>query len=256
MTDLLVECGALLERVLGGDLAARAELLSRRDALEALARRGETKAQTLLGRIAVSVSGEDDDAALWLAFAAEADDPVALRLLGSLHENGRGVAQDLVEAVALYERAAELGDALALFALGTLYLDGRGAPSDLERARTYLERSVETDDYPHAWERLAIVHARRGDHAAARAATRRAAAGGIASAMKRLGDEARSAGALVDAAHWYFRMLTAGSGDGIHEVLSFAREMSDEEIRSAATLAGRPSLAETAIETVRKRPRR
>ncbi|WP_369240797.1 hypothetical protein AB5J56_40760 [Streptomyces sp. R21] len=52
---------------------------------------------------------------------------------------------------------------------------------------------------------------------------------------------------------WFLAMLDRGNGDGIHEAIQLVKQgMTDEPIRTAGQLAGRPSEAETLIHTTRK----
>ena len=57
---------------------------------------------------------------------------------------------------------------------------------------------------------------------------------------------------LVQAARWFFAMLAQGNGDGIHEIHGFADELSEDEFREAARLAGDVTLAEAAISAWKK----
>lgn len=66
---------------------------------------------------------------LWHALAVRGN-ARAQSKLGSLYVNGRGIAQNYVEAVRWYGKAAEQGDIEAQNNLGVLYFNGRGAPED------------------------------------------------------------------------------------------------------------------------------
>ena len=56
----------------------------------------------------------------------------------------------------------------------------------------------------------------------------------------------------IEAVRWYLAMMSAGNGNGIHHAIELATEMTDAEIRQAATRANRPELAESLIETTRR----
>jgi hypothetical protein len=65
---------------------------------------------------------------------AEAGDPAAQYLLGSLYHHGEFGAQDFGEAFKWYAKAAERGHVGAEVALGTLYAEGKGTRQDYFRA--------------------------------------------------------------------------------------------------------------------------
>lgn len=84
--------------------------------------------------------------AVLCAQAAQGD--AYFRVLQAVHlEYGVGVAQDMSQAVALYEEAAASDNTLARrtaqFCLGCCALHGRGMAQDVEKARTLLETSGE-----------------------------------------------------------------------------------------------------------------
>jgi len=54
----------------------------------------------------------------------------AQTLLGSLYDDGQGVAQDYQEAVKWYRLAAMQGNALAQSNLGMMYSNGQGVAQD------------------------------------------------------------------------------------------------------------------------------
>jgi uncharacterized protein len=73
----------------------------------------------------------------WYATALELLRPLAEQgnsgaqtRLGGMYASGRGVPQDLAEALSWYRKAAEQGDASAQFSLGAMYFSGRGVPQD------------------------------------------------------------------------------------------------------------------------------
>jgi TPR repeat protein len=55
-------------------------------------------------------------------------------MLGSMFENGRGVAQDFAEAMRFYRLAAAQGHANAQFNLGIMFENGRGVAQDRAEA--------------------------------------------------------------------------------------------------------------------------
>ena len=60
----------------------------------------------------------------------EVDSIGLFRLVGSMYDNGRGVAQDFANAAKWYRRAAEEGDTVSQTYLGFLYYCGRGVPQN------------------------------------------------------------------------------------------------------------------------------
>lgn len=68
---------------------------------------------------------------------AERGNPIAQFVLGSMYENGEGVAQDYIFAVKWYDKAAEQGDADAQYNLGKMYDEGRGAPQNYVMAHMW-----------------------------------------------------------------------------------------------------------------------
>lgn len=125
---------------------------------EPLARAGVARAQNNIGACFAEGLGVAQDRNLarqWLKLAAEAGDPVGQRNYAAFHMQGlTGEDADYVQAAHFYRLAAEQDDAQAQDMLSWLLLEGEVIPSDPQEARRWAER---------------------------------AAAGGIASAMTRLG---------------------------------------------------------------------
>ena len=60
------------------------------------------------------IGREDYDKAMeWFLKTAEHGDTYAMIYIGSMYEDGKGVAQDYTKAMEWYQKAAELGDGLA-----------------------------------------------------------------------------------------------------------------------------------------------
>ena len=73
-----------------------------------------------------------------LLAAAERGAARAQFILGNMHHNGEGMAQDYAEAARLYRLAAEQGYAKAQSNLGWMYKNGHGVEQDdAEAARWY-----------------------------------------------------------------------------------------------------------------------
>jgi hypothetical protein len=82
---------------------------------------------------------------VWYRRAAAQGHVVAQFTLGGRYADGRGVAQDPVEAVVWFRRAAEQGYASAQVALGVIYADGRGvAPDAAEAVRWYRRAAAQS----------------------------------------------------------------------------------------------------------------
>ena len=113
-------------RWLDGDLSGRSDL-------EALAAKGRSDAQEMLGEL-MGPSGpsklRDEVAACgWFAKAA-ASRADSLHNLALCAEKGVGGTPDPSRAATLYLQAAEQGYAKSMCALGNLYVAGRGVPKD------------------------------------------------------------------------------------------------------------------------------
>jgi TPR repeat protein len=71
---------------------------------------------------------------------------LAIRNLGLLYEQGRGVAKDEAEAARLYRRAMALGDTRAQVRLALLLQDGIGVPRDEQAALKLLQEALAEND--------------------------------------------------------------------------------------------------------------
>lgn len=88
---------------------------------------------------------------------AEAGDTAAQLAMGILHENGRGVPRDNVQAAAWYQRAADGGHPIAQFNLGNLYQQGLGVERDPAQA-VYWWTLAADQDLPNAQLNLGIAY--------------------------------------------------------------------------------------------------
>ena len=114
-----------------------------------VAEQGNATAQANLGSMYNNGEGVAQDYAAamnWYRLAAEQDNASAQVNLGSMYGNGHGVPQDHAEAVKWYRLAAEQGNASAQFNLGLMYGNGEGVAQDYIQA--------------HMWYNLAAA---RGD---------------------------------------------------------------------------------------------
>lgn len=79
---------------------------------------------------------------MYYQLAADQGHKTAQWNLGSMYEDGLGVAQSYDKAVKYYQLAADQGVDSALCSLGQLYRDGKGVPLDPENAMRYFWKSV------------------------------------------------------------------------------------------------------------------
>jgi TPR repeat protein len=85
---------------------------------------------------------DDERAVYWLERAVQGDHGEAMILLAGKYERGRGVAQDLVRAAALYRQAADKKIPAAFYHLGVMTADGRGLQRDLGEAMRLMARAA------------------------------------------------------------------------------------------------------------------
>jgi TonB family protein len=69
---------------------------------------------------------------------ADQGNPLAKTVLGSMYDEGKGVAQDLAKASTLYREAARSDVPQAQLLLGRMYATGRGLPESAPRALMWL----------------------------------------------------------------------------------------------------------------------
>lgn len=108
----------------------------------AVAEAGDPVAQTVVGTMyEAGVFGAPDPyaAALWYDKAVRQGDPLAAFYLAALFEDGRGVERDYLSAANLYRRAAQSGHGSAAFKLGYLYEKGLGVEQDFVEARSWYD---------------------------------------------------------------------------------------------------------------------
>jgi TPR repeat protein len=219
MTDHLSDVAAtalsLVQSAHNGDAAAADRLGELMPSLTAAAESGDTGAQNVLGGILLEHTGNPSDAAFWFGKAAVAGSPVGKRSLGHLLADGLGVTQDLAEAERLFQEAAEDGDAHARFNLARLWWGKRDPQTVAGLLRSAAESGVEEAYGP-------------------------------------LGDLLTAMGDGVEALMWYFRSIHAGDADVLHDAITLARGLTDEDIHRAGDMAGCAGDAEAMVKTVRK----
>ena len=133
---------------LGQMLLGQDEFAAAAESFRMAARGGSPVALTMLGRMHERGWGRPADAAtaaLWFRRAAAAGEPWAMFNLADLYLAGRGVAQDLAAARDLYAAAAQRGHHLALNMLGMLAESGQG-PDFSATADSYFRAGAEAGD--------------------------------------------------------------------------------------------------------------
>jgi TPR repeat protein len=158
---------------------------------------------------------------IWEALDARGSGEAAFNL-GTLYEDGLGVARDMPRALDYYRRGAELGSGKAAFRVGHLYWNGApGLPADRERARPYLERAAASGDRDA--QRYLVEQPPTGaDERSpeAIAALIRAAEGGDPRAQTRLAWNYEAGRGvprdLAQAAAWFQRAAEAGDGEAMY----------------------------------------
>ena len=78
----------------------------------------------------------------YLSALAESGNSYAMRHLGNLYNDGRGVEQDHKKAIEWFEKSAAAGDTYAMCSLGYISYYGRGAELDYAKAYGYISRAA------------------------------------------------------------------------------------------------------------------
>lgn len=220
--------------------------------LAALAERGDAEAQTLLGAILLEIVRDPTAARKWFELSAAAGDGAGQRSLGFLYANGLGVRRSEEKAVALFRAAAEAGDGFAMFNLAATNMAKDGKYLSYAETVDLLERA-EGAGIVEATAKLGDLLAAGDRDEEALACYVRAASQGHVGAMNAAACWHRDGTAgprdLVQSARWFLTMLRYGNGDGVHEAGMIAGDMTDEEIREAARLAGDVAMGEAIIFT-------
>jgi localization factor PodJL len=131
-------------------------------------RGGDAPSTPSFAQSAVGPSAQDMPPALIgpmsLRLAAAKGDPSAEFEVAARFAEGKGVQQDLKQAVAWYQRAATRGFAQAQYRLATLYERGLGVKADLARAKVWYKRAAEQGNVK-AMHNLAVLSAGRDSSA-------------------------------------------------------------------------------------------
>ena len=114
-------------------------------------------AEDLAAATAAYGSGDYAAALKLLRPLAEQGNPGAQYNLGLMYRNGKGVPQDLGEAIGWYRRAADQGDPFAQYNLGVLYDEGRGVPQSHGLAMAWYRKAANQGD-PRALYNLGVMY--------------------------------------------------------------------------------------------------
>lgn len=182
---------------------------------------GNAQAQFLLGRMSDNGLGpvalDPREACRWYARAAEGGHAEAQFTLAQAYAIGRGVKLDADAALLWLGRSADAGHAPAMLALAELHDEGRGVKQDRARATRLIRKAADAGDaeaqYRYAERVLAgLPGADTGD---AWAWFQRAAEGGHAAALYRLGRVGAGASAadLIAAYAWLTLAEQRGTGE-------------------------------------------
>ncbi|OII67999.1 hypothetical protein BJP39_05855 [Streptomyces sp. CC77] len=197
------------------------------------------------------MEGNPSEAALWFAHTASQGSLIGKRSLGTLYASGAGVEKNLEKAEILFREAAEGNDPYAQFNLAQLWWGKRDPQAVLELLRSASAGGV-IDAYVVLGDLLGALDRDTEALNAYLTAAEAGHDGAMFLAACWLRDGTAGTVDKVEALKWFFAMLAAGNGDGIHEAIAMARGMTDNEIRQAGQRAGRPGDAEAMVGTVAK----
>ncbi len=142
-----------------------------REELTPLAKRGNAKAQYVLGLMHLNGRGVDEDedkATEWFLKAEKGLHVLANKgkrdsqfFLGWMHYKGLGVAKNLKEAAKWFGKSAENGYKSAQFRIGHMYHYGLGVPWDENKAIEWYEKAAIKDNAFGAL-RIGAIYAQEG----------------------------------------------------------------------------------------------
>lgn len=83
-----------------------------------------------------------NDGMSWLVQAADQNSAGALRQLGGMYLNGKGVPKDVAKGIELIERLGGMGAKYDAALIGSLYEEGREVPRDMAKAMTWYRKGA------------------------------------------------------------------------------------------------------------------
>jgi hypothetical protein len=180
--------------------------------------------------------------------------------LGSLYENGEGVAQDYVKAREWYEKAAGNGNTDAMANLGWLYQNAQGVAQDYVKARELYQKAADNGNTDAMNNLGSLYENGQGvaqDYVKARELYQKAADNGDADAMNGLGWLYQNAQGVaqdyVKAREWYEKAADNGNADAKKNLRQLPIEAAAAARRYAEALQLQEALAaeDEAAETKR-----
>ncbi len=137
--------GVMQDSEKAGELYRRALAAFKREAES-----GDVAAMRIVGDMYREGRGVDSDkaeASKWYERVAESNNAAQLNDLGKMYYDGKICKQDYAKAVEYLKRAADLGNDTSKANLAICYLHGRGTVKDVEAAIQLLEEGVKREDY-------------------------------------------------------------------------------------------------------------
>jgi TPR repeat protein len=107
---------------------------------------GHTEAMRSVGTMSQNGEGvavDYGEAMRWFRAAADKGNAHAMNDIGVLYDRGHGVAQDFAEALRWYRKADERGNEMATYNIGLLFANGHGVPQDFTEAMRYYRRAAD-----------------------------------------------------------------------------------------------------------------
>lgn len=84
--------------------------------------------------------------------AADAGDPIAMRNIGYMHENGYGgLSRNSLTALAWYQQAADAGDAYSMYKIGDMYRYGNHTSVNYKLAMEWYQKAAELGNADAMW---------------------------------------------------------------------------------------------------------
>jgi TPR repeat protein len=110
--------------------------------IKVMAEQGDVITQKLFAYLYLG-EGDFAEAATWFRKVAEEGDAEAQCQLGTLYQEGRGVAQSYAEALKWYRKAAEQKYAVAQYEIGNMYQFGQEVPTNVTEAVKWYRKAAE-----------------------------------------------------------------------------------------------------------------
>ncbi len=196
-----------------------------------------------------------------LRTAAAKGDPSAEYEIGVRFAEGKGVTQDLQQAIVWYQRSASQGYAPAQYRLGSMYERGLGLKADLARARIWYQRAAE-QGIVKAMHNLAVLSAGRDaaatDYATAAKWFQAAADHGLTDSQFNLAIMQDSGLGMErdtkQAYKWFSLAARAGDEEAARRRESLRAKLSPSELAEAETelRSWRPKPSEQALNDPRQ----